>query len=98
MCVPPALLTVQGTVQVPLSVLQANPYFDKLMGLLRTAVRTNRMWPRQLANLLWALGKIGFDDDDLIKPLMDQIALVSCLQLVFREALLGCPVLPLQIP
>jgi hypothetical protein len=68
------------------------------MGLLRTAVRNNRMWPRQLANLLWALGKIGFDDDDLVKPIMDQIAQVSCLQLVFREALPWMPCASAQVP
>ena len=81
------MLTVQGTVQVPLSVLKANPWFDKFMHLLRNAVGAHRMWPRQLANLMWALSKIGIDDDSLIEPLMDQIVRVSCPQLLFMEAL-----------
>jgi hypothetical protein len=83
------LLKVQGTVQVPLSVLRTNPWFDKLMLLLRNAVgdKRNQMWPRQLANLLWALGKIGVNDDDLVEPLMEKILQVICLHLPSMEAL-----------
>ena len=65
--------------QVPLHVLQANKYFKPLFNLLRINVAGGRMWPRQMANTLWALGKIGYDDVDLIDGVIKGIERVSCL-------------------
>ena len=65
--------------QVHLSVLKANPHYEGLFNLLRHHVAGGRMWPRQLANTMWALGKIGFEDVDLIDGVIKCMERVSSL-------------------
>ena len=47
--------------------------FTELMGMLKSHIAGDRMWPRQLANTLWALAKMGLDDDEFIEPLFEQM-------------------------
>ncbi len=41
--------------------------------MLKSHIAGDRMWPRQLANTLWALAKMGLDDDEFIEPLFEQM-------------------------
>lgn len=53
--------------------MRKNPYFDSLMRVLHSNVKSNRMWPRQFANTLWAFAKIGYDDRELIDLVIAQM-------------------------
>ncbi len=68
-----AALTQLHCFQAPLADIKAHPNFDELMGMLKSHILGDRMWPRQLANTLWALGKMGLDDEEFIKPLFAQM-------------------------
>lgn len=57
---------------MPLAAIKSHPYYEQLMETLRTHVKADRMYPRQMANTLWAFAKIDFDKDDIIDALLEQ--------------------------
>lgn len=57
---------------MPLAAIKSNPYYEQLMGTLKTHVKADRMYPRQMANTLWAFAKIESDKDDIIDALLEQ--------------------------
>ncbi len=96
-CPVDAALTDSNCFQAPLAEIKAHPHFNELMGLLKSHILGDRMWPRQLANTLWALGKMGLDDDEFIKPLFAQMERVRHTHLTSKVLAEGSFYLACQI-
>ena len=75
-----------SSVQAPLAKITAHPHFKELRSRLKAHIVGDRLWPRQLANTLWALGKMGLDDEDFINPLFDQMEKARHAWLNLQEA------------
>lgn len=59
--------------QVPLNVVQAHPMYPHLLTVLKKKVLSGKMRARQLANTLWAFGKLGHDAEDVVDALLFQM-------------------------
>ena len=57
--------------------MKAHPDFDRLMARLKTHILGDRLFPRQLANTLWALAKMGLNEDEYIEAVFEQMQRVS---------------------
>lgn len=59
--------------QVPLAVVQEHPMYPHLLAVLLKKITVGKMRARQLANTLWAFGKLGHDAEDLVDALLYQL-------------------------
>lgn len=68
-------------VQVPSELVMNNPVYPRLLVVLKKKITNGKMRSRQLANILWALAKMGHDVEDVIDLLLDEIERVGNLAL-----------------
>ncbi|KAK9908644.1 hypothetical protein WJX75_000861 [Coccomyxa subellipsoidea] len=59
--------------KVPLAVVQEHPMYPHLLAVLLKKITVGKMRARQLANTLWAFGKLGHDAEDLVDALLYQL-------------------------